>query len=123
VALNDEIAEQPEVAARLLAEAPADLAPLAAAVREMGIEYVMFAARGTSDHAATYGQYALGSVSRMPVGLAAPSLFSRYETPPRLGRALVVGISQSGRSPDVIAVVTEARRQGRSRLQRRTPPS
>jgi glucosamine--fructose-6-phosphate aminotransferase (isomerizing) len=112
VALNDEIAEQPEVAARLLAEAPADLDPLAAAAREMGIEYVMFAARGTSDHAATYGQYAVGSVSRLPVALATPSLFSRYETPPRLGRSLVVGISQSGRSPDVIAVVTEARRQG-----------
>jgi glucosamine--fructose-6-phosphate aminotransferase (isomerizing) len=112
VALNDEIAEQPEVAARLLAEAPADLAPLAAAARETGIEYVMFAARGTSDHAATYGQYALGSVSRLPVALAAPSLFSRYATPPRLCRALVVGVSQSGRSPDVVAVVEEARRQG-----------
>jgi glucosamine--fructose-6-phosphate aminotransferase (isomerizing) len=112
MALNDEIAEQPEVAERLLAEAPADLAPIVAAVRAMGIEYVMFAARGTSDHAATYGLYALGSVSRLPVALAAPSLFSRYATPPRLGRALVVGISQSGRSPDVVAVIEEARRQG-----------
>jgi glucosamine--fructose-6-phosphate aminotransferase (isomerizing) len=112
VTLNDEIAQQPEVAARLLDEAPADLAPLVAAAHEMGIEYVMLAARGTSDHAATYAQYAIGSVARLPVALAAPSLFSRYETPPRLGRALVVGISQSGRSPDVIAVVTEARRQG-----------
>jgi glucosamine--fructose-6-phosphate aminotransferase (isomerizing) len=112
VALIDEIAEQPDVAARLLAEAPTDLAPLVAAARSTGVEYVMFAARGTSDHAATYGQYALGSVSRLPVALAAPSLFSRYETPPRLGHALVVGISQSGRSPDVVAVLEEARRQG-----------
>jgi glucosamine--fructose-6-phosphate aminotransferase (isomerizing) len=112
MALADEIAEQPEVAARLLAEAPSDLAPLVAAAREAGIEYVMFAARGTSDHAATYGQYALGSISRLPVALAAPSLFSRYVTPPRLGRALVVGVSQSGRSPDVVGVVEEASRQG-----------
>jgi glutamine---fructose-6-phosphate transaminase (isomerizing) len=112
VALKDEIAEQPEVATRLLAEAPGDLAPLVDAARRAGIEYVMFAARGTSDHAATYGQYALGSVARLPVALAAPSLFSRYRTPPRLGRALVIGISQSGRSPDVVGVVEEARRQG-----------
>jgi glucosamine--fructose-6-phosphate aminotransferase (isomerizing) len=112
MSLADEIAEQPDVAARLLAEARADLAPVAAAARATGIEYVMFAARGTSDHAATYGQYAFGSVSRLPVALAAPSLFSRYETPPRLGHALVVGVSQSGRSPDVVGVIEEARRQG-----------
>jgi glucosamine--fructose-6-phosphate aminotransferase (isomerizing) len=112
MSLADEIAEQPDVAARLLAEAPADLAPLAAEARSTGIEYVMFAARGTSDHAATYGQYALGSVSGLPVALAAPSLFSRYQTPPRLGHALVVGVSQSGRSPDVVGVIEEADRQG-----------
>jgi glucosamine--fructose-6-phosphate aminotransferase (isomerizing) len=72
----------------------------------------MVAARGSSDHAAVYAQYALGALARLPVALAAPSLFSRYAAPPRLDGALVIGISQSGRSPDVVAVMEEARRQG-----------
>jgi glucosamine--fructose-6-phosphate aminotransferase (isomerizing) len=54
----------------------------------------------------------LGSLNRLPVGLATPSLFTIYRRPPRFGNALVLGISQSGRSPDIVAVVAEARRQG-----------
>jgi glucosamine--fructose-6-phosphate aminotransferase (isomerizing) len=48
----------------------------------------------------------------LSVVLATPSLFTIYQRPPRFGRALVVGISQSGKSPDIIAVLAEARRQG-----------
>jgi glutamine---fructose-6-phosphate transaminase (isomerizing) len=51
-------------------------------------------------------------LNRLPVALAAPSLFTVYGTPPRLGRALVIGISQSGQSPDVVSVVEEGKRQG-----------
>jgi glucosamine--fructose-6-phosphate aminotransferase (isomerizing) len=46
------------------------------------------------------------------VALATPSLFSIYRQPPRLGNALVLGISQSGKSPDIVAVLEEAHRQG-----------
>ena len=46
------------------------------------------------------------------VSLATPSLFTIYQRPPSLGRALVLGISQSGKSPDIVAVLAEARRQG-----------
>jgi glucosamine--fructose-6-phosphate aminotransferase (isomerizing) len=46
------------------------------------------------------------------VGLATPSLFSIYQRPPRFGKALVMGISQSGKSPDIVAVLAEAHRQG-----------
>jgi glutamine---fructose-6-phosphate transaminase (isomerizing) len=110
--LTDEIGAQPAIAERLLRELPDELAPLATAARKRRIAYVMIAARGSSDHAAIYAQYALGSLARLPVALATPSLFSRYATPPRLAGALVIGISQSGRSPDVVAVIEEARRQG-----------
>jgi glutamine---fructose-6-phosphate transaminase (isomerizing) len=110
--LNDEIAAQPEIAARLLAEAPAQLDPLVAAVRARRITHVVIAARGTSDHAAVYAQYVLGALAGLPVALAAPSLFTLYASPPRVGDALVIGISQSGRSPDIVSVVEEARRQG-----------
>jgi glucosamine--fructose-6-phosphate aminotransferase (isomerizing) len=110
--LSQEIGAQPAITARLLRELPADLAPLAAAAREQRIRYVVVAARGSSDHAAIYAQYALGALARLPVALATPSLFSRYATPPRVEGALVIGISQSGQSPDVVAVIEEARHQG-----------
>ena len=110
--LSDEIGAQPAIAERLLHELPAELAPLASAAGKRRIGFVMIAARGTSDHAAIYAQYALGALARLPVALATPSLFSRYASPPRLADALVIGISQSGRSPDVVAVIEEARRQG-----------
>jgi glutamine---fructose-6-phosphate transaminase (isomerizing) len=110
--LTEEIGAQPGIAERLLRELPADLAPLAAAARQSQIRYVLVAARGSSDHAAIYAQYALGALARLPVALATPSLFSRYASPPRLDGALVIGISQSGQSPDVVAVIEEARRQG-----------
>ena len=67
---------------------------------------------GTSDNAARYAQYLLGAANRLQVGLAAPSLYTIYEAPPRFGNALVLGISQSGKSPDIVAVLAEARRQG-----------
>jgi glucosamine--fructose-6-phosphate aminotransferase (isomerizing) len=70
------------------------------------------AARGTSDHAATYAQYVLGARAGLPVGLATPSLSSLYGMAPRIADALVIGMSQSGRSPDIVAVLDDARRQG-----------
>ena len=110
--LSDEIGAQPAISERLLKELPAELEPLAAAARRGRVSHVMIAARGSSDHAAIYAQYALGALARLPVALATPSLFSRYARPPKLAGALVIGISQSGRSPDVVAVLEEARRQG-----------
>jgi glucosamine--fructose-6-phosphate aminotransferase (isomerizing) len=109
--LIDEIREQPAVVDRLLRAIPGEVGPLVRAVRRTGVDHVLIAARGSSDHAGVYGQYALGVVGRLPVALAAPSIFSRYGRPPRIGRALVIGISQSGQSPDVVSVVSEARRQ------------
>jgi glucosamine--fructose-6-phosphate aminotransferase (isomerizing) len=78
--------------------------------------HVVVAARGTSDNAARFAQYAWGARNRLTVALAAPSLFGVYHTPPSLDGALVVGISQSGQSPDLVEVLEEARRQGRPTL-------
>ena len=112
MSLRDEIGEQPAVAARLLAEDRAHIAEVAAALRARPIDYVVIAARGTSDHAAIYAQYVLGIRHRLPVALATPSAISIYGVAPRFERALVVGISQSGASPDVVGVVEAARAQG-----------
>src|SRR5437764_1252336 len=69
--------------------------------------------RGSSANAARYAQYLLGSVNRIPVAFATPSLYTLYDAPPKLDGSVVIGISQSGASPDVAAVVAEGRRQGR----------
>jgi glutamine---fructose-6-phosphate transaminase (isomerizing) len=111
VSLRDEILQQPEAARRQLASSTGALAALATQLQADPIDHVVVAARGTSDHAAIYAQYLLGAVNRLTVGLATPSLVSLYGVEPRLGGALVVGISQSGASPDVVGVVAAARRQ------------
>ncbi len=110
--LRTEISQQPEVAARLLASAGPPLDAVARAVHARGIRFVVFAARGTSDNAAIYGQYVLGLRNRLPVALATPSLTTLYGATPRYDDALVVGVSQSGVSPDIVGVVVAARTQG-----------
>ncbi len=110
--LRSEIFEQPAVIRRLLETEADHVAEVGRQLAGGPIQMIMIAARGTSDNAARYGQYLFGAINRLPVALAAPSLFTRYERPPRLGEALVIGISQSGQSPDIVAVLAEARRQG-----------
>jgi glucosamine--fructose-6-phosphate aminotransferase (isomerizing) len=112
VSLLEEIHEQPAVIRRLLDEGWGPTEDVARWSRDLDFDHVIVAARGTSDNAARYAQYLWGARNRLVVGLAAPSLFGPYEAPPRLGRALVVGISQSGQSPDLVAVLREGRRQG-----------
>ncbi|MEO8272882.1 MAG: SIS domain-containing protein [Chloroflexota bacterium] len=107
-----EIREQPEAAARFLDRQLEPVRAIAESVRRRDPRFVLIAARGSSDHAAIYAQYVLGIRNGLPVALAAPSMFSIFGTPPRIADALVIGISQSGESPDIVAVLDEARRQG-----------
>ena len=111
--LETELREQPAALARLLERQGAHVADLAKAFHRDDIRYVLIASRGTSSNAARYAQYVLGRAHRVPVMFATPSLYTIYEQPPRLDGGLVIGISQSGASPDVVAVLLEARRQGR----------
>jgi glucosamine--fructose-6-phosphate aminotransferase (isomerizing) len=112
VSLIDEIREQPRVLARLLEQQEGPVRALARTFAEKEVHGVVLAARGTSDNAGVYAQYLWGAFNRMPVALAAPSLFSLYKRPPELKHVLVVGISQSGQSPDIVEVLAEGRRQG-----------
>jgi glucosamine--fructose-6-phosphate aminotransferase (isomerizing) len=107
----DEIGEQPSVLQGLLDRAQTTVAHVADVIRKRDIHYVYLAARGSSEHAGIYGQYLLGAFNQLPVALAAPSLFTIYQRPPQLKHALVVGVSQSGQSPDIVSVLDEARRQ------------
>ncbi len=110
--LQSEIHQQPGVLMTLLDREMENVQRIAADLRGRDIKYVIMAARGTSDNAARYGQYLFGAYNRLPVGLATPSLFSVYSEPPRLESGLIIGISQSGQSPDIVAVLEEGQRQG-----------
>ncbi len=110
--LYREIHEQPAVLRQLITREHQVIRRLAAAIRARQVDYVVIAARGTSDNAGRYAQYLFGAVNRLVVALATPSLFSIYKQPPRFANALVIGISQSGKSPDIVSVLAEARRQG-----------
>jgi glutamine---fructose-6-phosphate transaminase (isomerizing) len=109
---DDEIREQPAVIAGLLERERPAIDALAAEMRRRQPRYAVIAARGTSDNAARYAQHVLGRILRLPVVLATPSLHTLYDTPPRYAEAVVIGVSQSGASPDVVSVVAEGARQG-----------
>ncbi len=113
--LCTEIQQQPDIIHQLIEKESQSVATIA---RELKGEfkYIVIAARGTSDNAARYAQYLLGAFNQIQVALATPSLFSLYSTPPDLSHALVIGISQSGQSPDIISVLAEANNQDRPTL-------
>jgi glucosamine--fructose-6-phosphate aminotransferase (isomerizing) len=111
MSLLDEIREQPEALARTVSENRSAVSEVARTAREC--THVVIAARGSSDNAARYAQYVWGSRNGLPVVLATPSLYTLYDSPPRLEGALVVGISQSGQSPDIVSVLEEGQAQRR----------
>ena len=100
MSLRAEIAEQPRVVRRLLEEGWPEARSLGRALAR--VDHVTLVARGSSDNAATYGKYLLESVAGVVTALAAPSLVTRYRAPPSYARGAVIGISQSGASPDVV---------------------
>ncbi len=111
--LEAELRQQPEALRDLIERQHGYAEQIGDLFRSNDVQYILIASRGSSSNAARYAQYLLGRAHRVPVAFATPSLFTLYEQPPRLDGALVIGISQSGKSPDVVEVVAEARRQGR----------
>ncbi len=110
--LHDEIFEQPQRLGDLLNSQRDTVLKIAEKIRSSGSKYVFLAARGTSDNAGRYANYLWGAHNHLPLALATPSLFTYYGEPPCLNGALVVGVSQSGQSPDIVSVLTEGRKQG-----------
>jgi glucosamine--fructose-6-phosphate aminotransferase (isomerizing) len=110
---HSEILEQPDRLERLLQSQRGTVEAVAKAMQTRQVPYVFLAARGTSDNAGRYANYLLGAMNGLPLALATPSLFTYYQSPPRLNAApLVIGISQSGQSPDIVSVMEEGKRQG-----------
>ena len=109
--LHSEIFEQPERLASLLDKQKQTVLEIAKAIQARNVPYVFLAARGTSDNAGRYANYLLGAHNQLPLALATPSLFTYYQSPPKLQNALVIGVSQSGQSPDIVSVLEEGRKQ------------
>ncbi|HEX2910834.1 MAG TPA: SIS domain-containing protein [Chloroflexia bacterium] len=110
--MRDEILEQPTALERVYKQGLQAARNIARRVNDFRPEYVLIAARGSSDNAATYARYVFEAYTGLPVSLAAPSLFTLYKRQPNLKKAWVIGISQSGRSEDIVEVVNEGRKQG-----------
>lgn len=107
-----EIREQPAVLSGLLDAERTSVIRLARDLSRRQPSAVFLAARGTSDNAALYGHYLFETLLRIPSGLASPSVVTIYRKVPRLRGTLVLGLSQSGRSADIVRYLEAARAAG-----------
>ncbi len=107
-----EMAEQPDVLRRILAEGASPIRTVAEQVAARRPRFVLFTARGTSDNAALYAKYLCEVRLGMPCGLTSMSTTTAYGARPDLRDCLVVTVSQSGGSPDLVASTRAAREGG-----------
>jgi glucosamine--fructose-6-phosphate aminotransferase (isomerizing) len=114
--VETELREQPAALERFLAAETANATEIARAVVGDDVRYLLIVSRGSSSNVARYLQYLFGTVNGLTVAFATPSLYTVYDAPPDLSAAAVIAISQSGASPDVVAVLDEAKRQRRPTL-------
>src|SRR5574337_100968 len=108
----EEIREQPGVLERVYRSETPTASALARRLRVRRPQVVVLAARGTSDNAAIYARYLIETHLGIPVSLAAPSVVTLYGARLRLRGTVVIGLSQSGQSPDIVQFVEEARAAG-----------
>jgi glucosamine--fructose-6-phosphate aminotransferase (isomerizing) len=108
----DEIHEQPQLIQKVLDAERENVRKLCRAMKEREINLAIIAARGTSDNAALFAKYLIEIHNGIPVALAAPSVITLYGAKFDLSHALVLGISQSGESTDVVEVIRSAREMG-----------
>lgn len=107
-----EITEQPDAWRRLLAEGRDPIRTAARRIADYTPRFVLFVARGTSDHAALYAKYLTEIVQQLPAGLVSPSTMTAYGARPDLRETLMVAVSQSGGSPDLVQSLQVARECG-----------
>jgi len=108
--LYHEITQQPALAHELIEQEFQNIKNIVQEVRG-SFNYVLIAARGSSDNAGRYAQYLFGINNRFQVALTTPSLFTLYTTPPELQNTLILSISQSGMSPDIVQIIKDAKKQ------------
>ncbi|MBF9032809.1 SIS domain-containing protein [Rhodobacterales bacterium HKCCE2091] len=107
-AMRREIAEIPDAAARLLDRGAPAIREAAAGIAKLDPRVIVTVARGSSDHACTYLKYAAEILLGLPVASVGPSVASVYGASLRLDRGLCLAVSQSGQSPDIVAMTRAA---------------
>lgn len=110
--MHREAGEAPAVVAQMLARNRAAIEQVAARLRDRPPPFIVTCARGSSDHAATFGKYLFETQVGVPVASAAPSIASVYDAPLRADGALCLAISQSGQSPDLLAAAAAHQKAG-----------
>lgn len=110
--LELEIREQPRALSQVINQNLDTIRTLVAEAKAADVNSIYFAARGTSDHACVYAQYLFGIYAGIPCTLGTPSVFTKYGAKVNLKGMLVVGVSQSGRAEDVLAVLESAKADG-----------
>lgn len=110
--MSREVAEIPQAAARLLDEGRETIARVAAGLDMNSISHAVVSGRGSSGHAGTHLRYLIETRLGLSAAPAAPSVVTRYGANPRLGEALYILISQSGRSPDLVTAAEQATAAG-----------
>jgi glutamine---fructose-6-phosphate transaminase (isomerizing) len=110
--MASEIAESGAVVRRQLTANAAPTVKLAAALRARKPSFAVTIARGSSDHAALYLKHLVELKAALVCASLGPSLASLYHAPLRLADAVAIAISQSGRSPDIVAMQRAARDEG-----------
>ncbi|MFZ0388587.1 MAG: SIS domain-containing protein [Solirubrobacteraceae bacterium] len=104
--MAQEMAEQPERLRALLARAE-EISDQIRDCLPSPLHGTTIVARGSSDHAATYGRYLIETANGRPVSMAAPSLHTLYGVPTRYEGQLVVAVSQSGQTPEIVTTLRE----------------
>jgi len=110
--MRAEIAEQPARWLDLINQGQDRLEQAAELIRTVNPELLVFAARGSSDHAAMYGQYLAHNVLGIPALLSTPSTVTAFGTELRYPTSVMLAVSQSGESPDLLDTVRSAKRAG-----------
>ena len=110
--LEKEIREQPAALAGVCDLNIEVIDKIVAEAKASGVNSIYFAARGTSDHACIYAQYLFGILAGIPCALGTPSVFTKYGAKISFKNTLVVGVSQSGKAEDVLAVLESAKADG-----------
>ena len=110
--MRHEIVEIPEAVERLLTRGAADIASVADAARGLDPAFIMTVARGSSDHVCTYLKYVSEILLGVPVASVGPSVGSIYDSTLKLNKGLSLAVSQSGQSPDIVAMASNAGRDG-----------
>ncbi|MGE0398465.1 MAG: SIS domain-containing protein [Kofleriaceae bacterium] len=110
--LAREAAQTADGARAQIAATAREVSALGQRLRARPPAFVVTCARGSSDHAATYGKYVLETTVGRAVASIGPSIVSTYGRAPVLENALFIAVSQSGRSPDLVQLTAAAREGG-----------